>query len=191
MENILQSRKHERSKADYYPKHLFLRVLCHSLLPDDADDIASTPEDSFAAELLDVPISASPPPMRPDKATSRGRKHPDVDRTLTGSRSPSVFGSKRYVTKEEYQGPLRNAPRSRRTLDRTFSFDSQVKVRIQHSDVSPSQTKPALQSRKDLRNLRLIQELLKGQRVNVHVSPMNILLFRDGAPVRILFWCSD
>ncbi len=36
------------------------------------------------------------------------------------------------------------------------------------------------QSKKNARNLKLIQELLKGQRVDVKVTPMFIFLFRDG-----------
>ena len=31
LEDVIHSRKHARSKADYYPKHLFIRVLCHTL----------------------------------------------------------------------------------------------------------------------------------------------------------------
>lgn len=35
LESVLQQRGNARSKADYYSKHLFLRVLCHRLYDDD------------------------------------------------------------------------------------------------------------------------------------------------------------
>lgn len=35
LESVLQHRGNARSKADYYTKHLFLRVLCHTLSEDD------------------------------------------------------------------------------------------------------------------------------------------------------------
>jgi hypothetical protein len=37
-----------------------------------------------------------------------------------------------------------------------------------------------LQSKKDARNIKLIRELKKGDRVNVKISPIAIFLFRDG-----------
>ena len=37
------------------------------------------------------------------------------------------------------------------------------------------------QSRKNAKNLNLIQELLKGQRVNVKIMPMFIFLYRNGS----------
>ena len=39
----------------------------------------------------------------------------------------------------------------------------------------------AIQNKKDMRNIKLIRELKKGERVNVKISPMCIFLFRDGA----------
>jgi hypothetical protein len=35
LEDVLNGNPHTRSKADYYPRHLFLRVLCHELATDD------------------------------------------------------------------------------------------------------------------------------------------------------------
>lgn len=53
-----------RSKADYYPQHLFLRVLCHRLASEGDWDVASEfldgPDD---ADIGGMPRSESPEPM--------------------------------------------------------------------------------------------------------------------------------
>ena len=60
LEDIFYARKQHRSKADYYPKHLFLQVLCHELKDVDEDD-----EPSQA--LIGIPLSSSPEPMSEDE----------------------------------------------------------------------------------------------------------------------------
>ena len=35
LEDVLNGNPHTRSKADYYARHLFLRVLCHELASDE------------------------------------------------------------------------------------------------------------------------------------------------------------
>ena len=53
-----------RSKADYYPQHLFLRVLCHRLASEGDWDIASEIfDDSDDADIGGMPRSESPEPM--------------------------------------------------------------------------------------------------------------------------------
>ncbi|KAF5352613.1 hypothetical protein D9756_006198 [Leucocoprinus leucothites] len=56
LEDIFHQTGHTRSKADYYLKHLFLRVLCHELGELNAED-----ENVFTAR--DAPRSSSPEPM--------------------------------------------------------------------------------------------------------------------------------
>jgi len=50
LEDVFHARKQTRSKADYYPTHLFLRVLCHELDRADSNPAASksTPPQSDA-----------------------------------------------------------------------------------------------------------------------------------------------
>jgi hypothetical protein len=56
VEDLLNRGGHALSKADYYPKHLFIRVLCHTL-----DSAACLSQDSTAPPpLTDLPRSASP-----------------------------------------------------------------------------------------------------------------------------------
>jgi len=51
LEDILHERGHGYSKVDYYPGHLFVRVLCHSLVTGDTPE--STP-------LVASPLKRSP-----------------------------------------------------------------------------------------------------------------------------------
>ncbi|KAF8913152.1 hypothetical protein CPB84DRAFT_1833411 [Gymnopilus junonius] len=51
LEDILHERGHTHSKADYYPGHLFLRVLCHSL-EQSIQESGSTSEDSSSDSVL-------------------------------------------------------------------------------------------------------------------------------------------
>ncbi|EIW87267.1 hypothetical protein CONPUDRAFT_116452 [Coniophora puteana RWD-64-598 SS2] len=57
LEDVLHQRGHARSKADYYPSQLFVRVLCHMLGDPDEDVLAQ-----YAPE--ETSRSASPEPMR-------------------------------------------------------------------------------------------------------------------------------
>lgn len=56
LEDIFHSRRQNRSKADYYPKHLFLQILCHEL--KDVDEY-----DERSQMLTGLPLSSSPEPM--------------------------------------------------------------------------------------------------------------------------------
>ncbi|KAJ7694996.1 hypothetical protein B0H14DRAFT_3120256 [Mycena olivaceomarginata] len=43
LEDVLHEQGHNQSKADYYPQHLFLRVLCHSIPPRMTSTLGLTP----------------------------------------------------------------------------------------------------------------------------------------------------
>jgi hypothetical protein len=57
LEEIIHSDSRSHSRAEYYRKHLFLRVLCHEFV--DEQHASSTPTPSYT----DVPRSASPEPI--------------------------------------------------------------------------------------------------------------------------------
>ncbi|KAF6748378.1 hypothetical protein DFP72DRAFT_1015290 [Ephemerocybe angulata] len=56
LEDILHERGHNHSKADYYPNHLFLRVLCHTL---------ETPGDYAESDFFELSEEGSPAPIVP------------------------------------------------------------------------------------------------------------------------------
>ncbi|GJJ13365.1 hypothetical protein Clacol_007617 [Clathrus columnatus] len=77
LEDVLQDdRKLNRSKADYFKKHLFLRVLCHSV--DDYEDSSSN--------IMDIPRTTSPLPLsKPSSVHNKpllAENHPGLNRIL-------------------------------------------------------------------------------------------------------------
>ncbi|KAG6911291.1 hypothetical protein DXG01_002130 [Tephrocybe rancida] len=59
LEDLFHTRSQNRSKADYYTKHLFLRVLCHQLALDD-EPAGSSETAAFGSTLADVARTSSP-----------------------------------------------------------------------------------------------------------------------------------
>ncbi|KAG6841577.1 hypothetical protein C0991_009612 [Blastosporella zonata] len=59
LEDVFHTRSQNRSKADYFSKHLFLRILCHELGSDD-ESLGSTESAAVGSTLTDVPRTASP-----------------------------------------------------------------------------------------------------------------------------------
>lgn len=124
LEDVLHARGHARSKADYYTKHLFLRLLCHTLGQD---------EDNNASQetLTNLPRSASPIPFDDDDEDddefwAREEKGEDDEKTVYGNGS-------RYSTTRG--GPLQKHAKSRIQTDiekqgpasaRFPDFDQQV-----------------------------------------------------------------
>ena len=55
LEDVLHQRGHARSKADYYPQHLFIRVLIHTLATDDdaASSISHLPRSESPSNIGD------------------------------------------------------------------------------------------------------------------------------------------
>lgn len=84
VEDILHLGGHTLSKADYYPKHLFIRVLCHTLgaangTPQDSTTAAGSTDLSSSPPFTDIPRSASPRHLTFDE------KHGMADEGVYGS----------------------------------------------------------------------------------------------------------
>lgn len=63
VEDVLHHGGHALSKADYYPKHLFIRVLSHTLGSTNGTSQGPIPALSSSTPFPDVPRSASPQPL--------------------------------------------------------------------------------------------------------------------------------
>ncbi|KAH9832551.1 uncharacterized protein C8Q71DRAFT_860939 [Rhodofomes roseus] len=86
---IHQHGNNARSKADYYPQHLFLRILCHRLASED--QWYTTDDDSDDPSSIDpgkIPRSESPGPME------------DLDYERKGSESRRFGSAKRAATED-------------------------------------------------------------------------------------------
>lgn len=62
LEDIFHARSQNRSKADYFSQHLFVRVLCHEL-GEEGEVIAPHHTPAFGSTLVETPRSASPEPF--------------------------------------------------------------------------------------------------------------------------------
>ena len=86
LEDVFHGHSGNRSKADYYTKHLFLRVLCHELLPED--DANGPPS------FTDAPRSSSPEPIG-EYAPEYDEKEDDPEDIIKNGGVPSPVSSLR------------------------------------------------------------------------------------------------
>ncbi|KAJ7841367.1 magnesium transporter [Mycena olivaceomarginata] len=166
LEDVFHTRSQNRSKADYYTKHLFLRILCHELSDSDEPFLSSA---AMGSTLTDLPRSESPTPFTDTDADLELREmgkgdFGDDEKTLRGT------GSRR----RKGQGPLLPTSRS----------DLRSGPRTRLTNLSTERHDNAAEATK----LRRIEEasihaLKSGERVNVKVSPMFIFLLRNGTVI--------
>ncbi|KAK7040227.1 hypothetical protein VNI00_010033 [Paramarasmius palmivorus] len=178
LEDVFHTRSQTRSKADYYPQHLFLRVLCHELGDDDDQvDTAAHTTAAYGSTLTDVPRSSSPLPFTDDERATLDRIN---DGDSLDYDEKTVFGSAPLSRKST----MRNRKqRSSGDVEQGISSEGLSSVscdnRIDHSTVSSART--VVKDKKT----SLLNVNRQGERVNVKVSPMFIFLFRDGTVISI------
>ncbi|KAF8527557.1 hypothetical protein BU17DRAFT_81765 [Hysterangium stoloniferum] len=164
LEDVLHRRGHIRSKADYYPKHLFIRALCHSLGDPDAINDLTAYTGAQAHNITDAPRSSSPGGMSKvksfeDKEIDLGYETNDE---MNGSsygifrRARGRSGTKKTVEREMEEGPQTFPNQSRRTNS--------------HSTAEA---------------LLMLEQLKAGQRINVLRRNLFMYLLRDGTFITI------
>ncbi|EMD39334.1 hypothetical protein CERSUDRAFT_112973 [Gelatoporia subvermispora B] len=165
LEDVLQQQAHGRSRADYYPKHLYLRVLSHSLYSDDE---TASPH----ASVTHLPRSESPEPMdgkwngmsrSGTWNSSAGRSNTNGSAAERGRRGWSLLRRRLDEAADDYE---MRAPQT------------------------PGITGPGIMDRKAQkaqmsRDMKVVRELKKGERVNVKIQPMSIFLYRDGTVISV------
>lgn len=160
LEDVFHKDTESRSKADYYTKHLFLRVMCHELCEPGEEHVATTLR------------SESPAGLDSDE-NGFGEGKTDFDgETLQASVSKS-----------------RNSTvRRRPILPRTFadvptrqdSSQSQLAQLMQKDRKMRDVTNERRAAEASLDSLKQSQH-----RVNVKVTPMYIFLYRDGTVITL------
>lgn len=89
LEDVLHQRSTQsRSKADYYFKHLFIRVLCHRLGEEDSH-VSHIKEDVFT----DIPRSSSPAPFTDEDSWEQDDKLPANYEEDLGSSTSTAFSA--------------------------------------------------------------------------------------------------
>lgn len=101
LEDILHHPNRVRSKADYYPQHLFLRIISHTLAKE---------EDQSKTYVHDIPRSESPEPMDEKTDFSTGGSGSKASEDNSGLRSRL----KRVVTSDLETGDTFHDPASAR-----------------------------------------------------------------------------
>jgi Mg2+ and Co2+ transporter CorA len=160
LEELLQHPNRLRSKADYYPQHLFLRVLSHTLAKD---------KEVVESYIDNLPRSESPEPM--DEKVDYSNKNSDEGYASTTGLRPRLRGNGKVHQRGTNPSPgvdIESIDVSRDPTSARFgTFAPTVGVKM------------------DATTLRLIQELKDGDKVNVALHPVFIFLFRDGTVISI------
>ncbi|KAJ8084989.1 hypothetical protein PM082_003766 [Marasmius tenuissimus] len=166
LEDVFHARTNVRSKADYYPKHLFLRVVCHELGHDEDEEEqmkcgTAAVAGSTLADDIDIPRSSSPEPLTEEDKMRMD--YMDEDKTLYYGSTPVSRTSTTNMRNKKNKMMARDVERGRGGL---FSFtrtDTRRK-RVQEAEVK-------------------VQALKKGEKVNVRQTPFFIFLYRDGTVI--------
>lgn len=108
MEDVFHTRSQNRSKADYFSKHLFLRILCHQL-GEEGDLVDPTQSPAHGSTLTGVPRTMSPEPIDDDDESQLKGKGDD------GTVYDGGLNSYSQSTTKKRRLPL--LPNSRRDLE--------------------------------------------------------------------------
>ena len=166
VEDLLNRGGHGLSKADYYPKHLFIRVLCHTLGSTASTSQSSEPPTGYS--FTDLPRSASPQSFdeklgMEDEIVYRNRYGDYVEPMADNLESARTtlndpeMGARRASLLVSYQAFHRKL-----SLLTLWSFPLKA------------------HRRKRAAAELTLDELKKEDRVGVQTEPMCIFLFRDG-----------
>ncbi|TDL15301.1 hypothetical protein BD410DRAFT_902654 [Rickenella mellea] len=158
VEDILHQRPQARSKADYYQKHLFIRVLRHSVGDDD-----DNPMESVLPRVTDLPRSSSPLGLGDEKNKDDDS---DDDDTKPGT---GIISRKGLIGRKAGSVLKGDIESGRPNIQRTTSS---VKAGRQEA------------AKVEATKIMAIEEL-KRERVHVVVKPMFICLYRDGTVISI------
>ncbi|KIL00070.1 hypothetical protein PAXRUDRAFT_30110 [Paxillus rubicundulus Ve08.2h10] len=192
VEDVLHQRRQARSKADYYPKHLFIRILSHTL---ENFRSGSTPDSGHIPEDMDEGCpprepnhrASSPGPMtsadyRREQFFSDSKVHKqsgssDEDRTVFGS-APGTWA----------RAGRRSGIVKRRTGDARVDIEMQSGGESNRvfSPTMPATRQDSTSRRRRERAELTLEELKKDGRVNVKVHSISIFLLRNGTVISIL-----
>ncbi|CDO77265.1 hypothetical protein BN946_scf184753.g15 [Trametes cinnabarina] len=170
LEDVLHQRGHARSKADYYPQHLFLRVLCHSLGSEEdskgATSISHLPRSESPVNIFQADEESDSEFQFGKAGDKSAEVEVDDDRTMYGSASASRFSTKRVGTLRNRFGPGRDVENPPAYGGRFAGMEQE-------------------KATKNARNRKLLKDLKGGDRVSVKIAPLCIFLFRDGTVISI------
>ncbi|KAH9477714.1 Cobalt/magnesium transport protein CorA [Psilocybe cubensis] len=176
LEDIFHGHSKTRSKADYYPQHLFLRLLCHELLDDEEKVSRASRTQYFAA-----PRSSSPEPLD-------GHSPDDEEEGIEEPDELEKPGKKPLLHVESLVRRYRQAsllPSTRHDLKASRLIGSRTQIASNLSALI-MRDHAHQRSRKDREKDEIaIQALKQGSGIAVDVTPMFFFLLRDGTIISI------
>ena len=113
LEDVFHTRSQNRSKADYYSKHLFLRVLCHELVKGEQP--GSSHSSHLTSFLPGAHRSASPDPFDAEASDKTVEDDPSL---ATIPRKRKRFFPLRSKTLGDLEATIGNGPGSRSSFSR-------------------------------------------------------------------------
>lgn len=152
VEDLLHRRGHARSKADYYPKHMFIRVLCHTL------------------------GSSTRASRGPEGASPAAWSSPAAITGLPRSSSPQRLDDKLGIVGDGTYGDDRGSDDD--PIDDQFE-----RATLVDPELGGQRGSLLAQKRRRAAAELTLEELKKGDRVDVRIEPMCIFLFRDGTVI--------
>ncbi|PPQ96364.1 hypothetical protein CVT26_004966 [Gymnopilus dilepis] len=177
LEDVFHGHARNRSKADYYSRHLFLRVLRHEVAQDDQ----LFGPDTFT----NAPRTASPEPIDPPEEEKVNEKLGESeDLTKSGVRVESNAAT---LVQRRANGRTSILPTNQTDLKGSILSDkkstSSSGTRLTKLLAKETEKRKTRVERK--KDEAAVETLKQGDRVNVNVSPMFFFLFRDGTLISI------
>ncbi|KAG2022553.1 hypothetical protein CC2G_000292 [Coprinopsis cinerea AmutBmut pab1-1] len=194
LEDILHESGHNHSKADYYPEHLFIRILCHVLADPDDDDFEPYEEPPPLPLEVEVEMPTSPKQAASGEGPPR-RTFSVVSDSGLGLRSASTAIASELNTlaktdpipasepdsnpgvKDESDTETPEQPRKSRRRGLVTRARNALRKRFTALSGFPSPARRELIVR--------IRELKKDFRVNIKHQPLFIFLLRNGTVISI------
>jgi Mg2+ and Co2+ transporter CorA len=190
LEDVLhQPRSAFLSKADYYARHLFLRVLCHTLADQhtEEDNEKSGGQDSIIyanpatkkGTTSGLPRSSSPEPMDETEAET------DAGNTRSAYYNHQRIPTRDTLFPEQSGGDIESEyPTLRNRINhRALTFKS--KRRSKTADEGPARKHARMQRKQRLQNAQAIERLKGDHRVDVRIHPVCIFLLRTGTVITV------
>lgn len=215
LEDVLHESGHNHSKADYYPEHLFIRILNHTLAPDYEEE-----EEEDGNYGLEPTLT---PPTAPDldPVTSRD----DISPSDSGTKGPSpnlqslsgiVDAAKEEIARSSSTSTSTPSLSNLQVLANGLTYSDSTSVKDELDELGKAETShpPVIGQKFKSRGRRLlsnaknaltrrmtalsgyhsearreviirIRELKKNYRVNVRHHPLFIFLLRNGTVISI------
>jgi Mg2+ and Co2+ transporter CorA len=187
LEDVLHVPRHSRSKVDYFHKHLFLRVLCHSLA--DPDDPESHDDDQSyfprGADRRNEPVFPNKP-----RSSSPTRIGADEEGRMDDDEK-AAYGGSRYSTMNT-RVPTLSYRRKASVKVATPPLDiEKARAVTEKGPASAGASRPRVESRAarnralNARTVAALKKTGSSSRVHVKIQPMCMFLLKDNTVISI------